>query len=302
MNVFFMICVQNLVCQWRTEKQVSNYVSNLNAFQGYPGLATVSGLNTLAADPSYFLDAGHSSLLSVNSPTFKCNTLGRFNALSSVNGPINSFGLPRTGSIKHNPLTSYANSYVANPISEFDARNFHDFMLRKNVFFDDMYSDRIDCLQMDNKSPIKVQYSTQSLDRRRFLQQQFASPSSHPVRPQWPTTLPETQEHVTLRPLTTRPFDYLQRPGSMSALNTIGQTNDNSSSTTTTSTATATYANNQYYNNNNDDHKVNLNLQPPKSSSTSDLKKSLESTKQPINLRQTSDQNSSLHSIRDIAL
>jgi hypothetical protein len=285
MNVFFMVCVQNLICQWRTEKQVSNYVSSLNAFQGYPGLATVSGLNTLAADPSYFLDAGHSSMMNLTSPSYKCNTIGRFDHVSS-SALLNAFGLPRTASIKHNPL-NYAHSYGANPLSEFDARNFQQFMYRKNAFMDNF----TDGPSATNDIQKPRQYSTQSLDRRRFLQQQ-----PHQPRPHWPS-FSDAREQVTLRPLTTRPFDYLQRPGSMSNLNLIGKPDISNFSPSSLTR----------HNNNNDVHKVNLNLtpisvaMPSKAPSISGLDTIANSAQPTGNLHQ-SDQNSSLHSIRDIAL
>ena len=167
-------------------------------------------------------------------------------------------GFASSGQVKLNPL---AYGYSLSGFSEFDARNFQDFLFKKNLFLEEL-QDPISTGLNIQKTPIT--YSTQSLDRRRFMQPQSRSMIDSGTN---------MREEVTLRPLNTRPFDYLQRPGSIANLN------------------------------NNDDGKVNLNLHPPAPSNK--LSRSSQSFSEKTTALPTgyeADKNSSMHSIRDIAL
>lgn len=42
LNIFFLICVQQLLSQWKTEKQASSFAYNLNSYNSYPPLTTSS--------------------------------------------------------------------------------------------------------------------------------------------------------------------------------------------------------------------------------------------------------------------
>lgn len=89
--------------------------------------------------------------------------------------------------------------------SEFDARNFQDFVhdARYAQFDADGAEDDAEAIAEYSKSPA---YATQSLDRRKSRDGKLAY--SHSFK-----------DEVVLRPISGRPFDYLQRPGSTADLN-----------------------------------------------------------------------------------
>ncbi|XP_074603297.1 reduction in Cnn dots 6 [Brevipalpus obovatus] len=59
MNIFFIICVQNLINQWRTDKQVTAYAMNLSSYHSNP-----------QPDPFPFMDTNTTTI----NPVFKYNS------------------------------------------------------------------------------------------------------------------------------------------------------------------------------------------------------------------------------------
>lgn len=87
-----------------------------------------------------------------------------------------------------NPVYNKAYSAMG---SEFDARNFHDYVDNR------IYGE--DVGDAGEEFGAKVVYSTQSLDRRKTNKLSYSR---------------SFKDEVILRPITSRPFEYLHRPGS----------------------------------------------------------------------------------------
>jgi len=222
MNTFFVIFVYNLIKQWKTEKIMSNYMIQRDAFSAYPYITTTS--LRLKKNPTAILPTVATSNFdtftkyNTNHDTMTLNDLAKFKSLS-VKGlydmaPNYPYYTYFEGFETHLPQRTDA---IAFP-SEFDTNSFRRYkMIRKPM-------QPIDLEFNNDKKMIDEQYYSKKSLVNELDSQSISNSINNSIMNSIGNQINMMEQNqfnqfndnvVQLRQLSTRPFDYLRRPGSV---------------------------------------------------------------------------------------
>lgn len=246
LNVVCIVCVQSLYTQWKQEKAVMRRLQNLNVVTSYRDLGPSKSPSSSGAHANGASISSRARFLADTEPTYiVAHNSALKRSSSSVSGLVSRSGrLSNGGSFGPSSFGNgaYCNGasngvlgpgspdfYAPNPAlwgpgprSEFDASSFADFVARGAagaanggvVLSDYNLSKSTSDLHREpcwttGAGASVVDYATQSLDRPKFRKQ---------GRNRW-SSLEELDVRgfgdVTLERLPERPFQYLDRPGSV---------------------------------------------------------------------------------------
>lgn len=245
-NVVCIVCVQSLYTQWKQEKAVMRRLQNLNVVTSYRDLGTSKSPSSSGAHANGTSISSRARFLADTEPTYiVAHNSALKRSSSSVSGLVSRSGRISNGgsfgpsSFGNGAFCNGASNgvlgpgspdfYAPNPAlwgpgprSEFDASSFADFVARGAagaanggvVLSDYNLSKSTSDLHREpcwttGAGTSVVDYATQSLDRPKFRKQ---------GRNRW-SSLEELDVRgfgdVTLERLPERPFQYLDRPGSV---------------------------------------------------------------------------------------